>query len=181
MKKIIWVYGTIAGVIMGAMFFITAPLWKNGTINMDNGMWIGYTTMIIALSLVFFGVKSYRDQHCNGVISFGRAFRVGILISLVASVLYSLSWEVARSTVSTGFEEGMKKHYREQIQREAKSDAERQEALQKMESMMDLYSNPVIRFAMTLTEVFPVGLVVTLVSAALLRRKEFLPTNPAAA
>ena len=175
MKKIIWVYGTIAGLIMGAILFITAPLWTNGTINFDNGMWVGYTTMVIALSLVFFGVKSYRDHHKNGVITFGGAFKVGILITVIASVLYALSWEVAYRTVSKGFSEIMSTHYQEEIKATAKDEAEVLKATEELKSNMMMYENPIIRFALTLMEVFPVGLIITLISAGLLRKKEFLP------
>ncbi len=75
MKKIVITYGLIAGVILGAMFFVTAPLYDKGIVNFDNGMLIGYTTMVVALSLVFFGVKSYRDNQKNGAITSVRAFR----------------------------------------------------------------------------------------------------------
>jgi len=177
MKKISWVYGTIAGLIMGAMFFITAPLWANGTLDFNNGMWVGYTTMVIALSLVFFGVKSYRDQHKQGIITFGGAFKVGILITVIASVLYALSWEVAYNTVSKGFSEEMSKYYLEEMKAEAKSEAELKQATEELKSNMVMYENPFFRFAITLTEVFPVGLIITLISAGLLRKKEFLPNR----
>jgi hypothetical protein len=175
MKKIIWVYGTIAGCIMGAMFFITVPFWRNGTLNMESGMWVGYTTMIIALSLVFFGTKSYRDHQQNGTITFGRAFKVGILITVVASLLYALSWEVAYHTVSKGFSEEMTKSYVAKMKEEAKNEAEVQAAVAKAEENKAMYENPLIRFPMTLMEVFPVGLLVTLISSGLLRKKEVLP------
>jgi Protein of unknown function (DUF4199) len=175
MKKIIWVYGTIAGVIMGAMFFITAPLWDNGTLNMDNGMVVGYTTMVIALSMVFFGVKSYRDNHQNGVITFGHAFKVGILITVVASLLYALSWEAAYHTVSKGFSEEWTKSYVEKMKAKATNEAEVQAAIAEAENNKAMYENPLFRFPITLMEVFPVGLIMALITAGLLRKKEFLP------
>jgi hypothetical protein len=175
MKKIVWVYGTIAGLIMGAMFFITVPFWRNGMINFDNGMYVGYTTMVIALSLVFFGTKSYRDNEKNGVITFAGAFKVGILITLIASVLYALSWEVAYRTVSKGFSEKMTEYYLDEARSEAKTEAEAKEAEAKVQETFVMYENPIFRFAFSLMEVSPVGLIVTFLSSALLRRKEFLP------
>lgn len=177
MKKVILVYGSIAGVIVGAMFFLTAPLYDNGTINFDNGMWVGYTSMVIALSLILFGVKSYRDSYSDGVISFGTAFKIGILITLVASVIYALSWEVAYNTVSKGYSEAMAKHYLEKIKQEGKSEAEIEKATAEMKDFTALYENPLIRFGMTLMEIFPVGLVISLISAGLLRKSEFLPDS----
>jgi len=177
MKKIIWVYGGIAGLIMGIMFFVTAPLWDKGIVNFNNGMWVGYTTMVIALSLVFFGVKSYRDNEKNGVISFGLAFKVGILITAIASLLYALSWEVAYHTVSKGFAEELFKHNMEEAKSKAKTEAEQQEAIKSADDLTVMYDNVLFRFPMTLMEVFPVGLIVTLISAGLLKRRELLPAH----
>lgn len=181
MKKIILVYGLIAGVILGAMLFVTAPLFDSGVLNYNNGMYVGYATMVVALSLVFFGVKSYRDNQQKGTITFGRAFQVGIFITLLASVLYALSWEVAYHTVSKGFTEDISKHYEEEIKMKAKNETELQEELESNRKLMDLYdTNPIVRFGFTLIEVLPVGIVITLLSAALLRKKSFLPpTEPA--
>ncbi|HET9052703.1 MAG TPA: DUF4199 domain-containing protein [Cyclobacteriaceae bacterium] len=176
MKKIILIYGLIAGTILGAMLFVTAPLFDSGILNMENGMYVGYATMVIALSLVFFGVKSYRDQHQKGVISFGRAFQVGILITVAAAVLYALSWEVAYHTVSKGFSEKMSANYENEIRKNVTNETEMNEKIESTKKMMELYdSNPLVRFGFTLIEVLPVGVVITLLSAALLRRKDFLP------
>lgn len=181
MKKIILIYGVIAGIILGVMLFVTAPLFDRGVINHTNGMYVGYATMVVSLSLVFFGVKSYRDNQQNGIITFGRAFQIGILITLLASVLYASSWEVAYHTVSKGFTEDISKQYEEEIRKKAKNETELQEELESNRKMMEMYdNNPVVRFGFTLIEVLPVGILITLLSAALLRRKSFLPpTEPA--
>lgn len=180
MKRIVLIYGIIAGLIVGAMFFVTAPFYNNGTLNSSNGMAVGYASMVVALSLVFFGVKSYRDQQQKGVITFGRAFKVGILITLVATVLYALSWEVAYSTVSKGYAEKMTTEYIEKAKVEAKSEAELQATIQSMEQYKAMYESILFRFPMSMIEVFPVGLLITLVSAALLKRKNFLPPTESA-
>lgn len=181
MKKIVLIYGLIAGVILGGMFFVTAPLFDNGTLNYDNGMYVGYATMVVSLSLVFFGVKSYRDNQQKGVITFGRAFTVGIMITLVASVLYALSWEVAYHTVSKGFTEKINGYYEEELKKKITDETELQAELESSRKTMELYDrNPIVRFGFTLIEVLPVGIVITLISAALLKRKDFLPsTEPA--
>jgi hypothetical protein len=175
MKRIILVYGLIAGLIMGGMFFATVPFWRNGMINFDNGMVVGYTTMVIALSLIFFGVKSYRDQHLNGSITFGQAFKVGILITLAASVIYCLSWELCSSTVFTDFSTRWQAHTIDSMKRSGASDAEITAATNDLKQWGEWYKNPLLRFAMTMMEVFPVGLIITLLSAGLLRKKEVLP------
>ncbi|MFN8337148.1 MAG: DUF4199 domain-containing protein [Cyclobacteriaceae bacterium] len=179
MRRIVLVYGLIAGVILGAMFFVTAPLWDNGTLNFDNAMYVGYGTMVVSLSLVFFGVKSYRDNHKNGIITFGQGFKVGILITLIACLLYALSWELAYHTVSKGFTAEMSKHYEQEIRKNAANEAEMKEKLEQSKKEMELYdSSFVFRFTITfLVEVFPVGLLITLITAALLRNKNFLPAS----
>lgn len=176
MKKIILTYGLIAGTILGIMFFITVPLHKNGIINFDNGMLVGYTTMVIALSLVFFGVKSYRDNYQRGEITFGQAFKVGGLIALVACVMYCLTWEIAYNTVSAGYMEAYGAYEQEKLKSSGASEAELQEAAKEFQKLFEVYDgNPLIRFAFTIMEILPVALVVSLISAALLKRKEFLP------
>jgi hypothetical protein len=175
MKKIILTYGLISGTIMGGMFFATVPFWNNGTLNFDNGMVVGYVTMVVALSMIFFGVKSYRDNHLNGSITFGQAFKVGILISLVASVIYCLAWEVCYNTVFTDFSQKMNDYYLENMKTEGAGEAELKAAAEDLKANAEMYANPLIRFAITMVEVFPVGLLITLISAALLRKKEILP------
>lgn len=177
MKKLVLTYGLIAGTILGVMFFVTVPLHKNGTINFDNGMWVGYTTMVISLSLVFFGVKSYRDNHQNGVITFGQAFKVGALIAMVASIMYCLTWELAYNTVSSGYLEEYAVYEQGKLKSSGASEAEMKAAAQEFQELMEVYKNPVIRFGFTMMEILPVALVISIISAALLKKKEFLPSN----
>jgi len=175
MRKIILIYGLISGAIISAFMFMTMPLWESGTINFDNGELVGYTTMVIALSLVFFGVKSCRDQFYNGSISFWQAFKAGMLITLIASLMYALSWEIAYRTVASGFTEKMTQHYVEKAKNEAKNETDLQAAMLEIENFNEWYKNPVLRFGMTLMEILPVGIVITLISALLLKRREILP------
>jgi hypothetical protein len=131
--------------------------------------------MVIALSLVFFGIKSYRDNHLNGSITFGRGFKVGILITLIACVMYCLTWEVCYNFLTPDFGEKWTAHYIENIKKSGGSEAEINAATEEMAKTWEMYENPVIRFGMTMMEILPVGIIVTLLSAALLRKKEILP------
>ncbi|MBI1769698.1 MAG: DUF4199 domain-containing protein [Bacteroidetes bacterium] len=177
MKKIILIYGLIAGAIVSAMMFISMPLYKSGAITPDKGEVIGYTTMIIALSMVFFGIKSFRDNYQNGTITFAKGFKIGVLITLIASVMYALSWEVSYNRIGQEFTQKMSEHYFEKMKAKGASETELQEAKQKMKLYAEMYKNPVIRFGITLIEIFPIGLALSLLSAGLLRRKEFLPAS----
>jgi hypothetical protein len=176
MKKIVLIYGLIAGAIVSSMFFLSHP---SGEIDFENGMLIGYTSMVIAFALIFFGVKNYRDNHLNGVISFGKAFSVGILITLVASVIYAITWELYFNLLAPDFMAKYIEHYLKGMAESGASVAEIEEVRKEMASTADWYKNPIIRFAMTLMEIVPVGLIVTLICAALFRRSSFLAKEPA--
>ncbi len=177
MKRIVFIYGLIGGAIVSAMMLITMPMYKSGTLNMENGEVVGYSSMVIALALVFFGIKSYRDKHLNGVISFGKATQVGLLITLIASVMYALSWEVSYSQIGEEFTQKMTEHYFEKMKAKGATEVELTEKKEQYAKFAEMYKNPIIRFGLTIMEISWVGVVITLVSAGLLRKKEFLPTS----
>ncbi|MEX2235761.1 MAG: DUF4199 domain-containing protein [Cyclobacteriaceae bacterium] len=171
MKKIILINGGIAGAIVSVLMLITHPLVENGTINYDNGMLVGYATMVLALSMVFVGIKTYRDQVLKGVISFGQACKVGLLITLIASVMYAITWDIYYRVSASDFMEKYATHYVEKMKNEGASDEEISSMRTEMEDLGRLYKNTFIRFGMTLMEILPVGIVITLLSAAILRKR----------
>lgn len=175
MRKIIWTYGLISGAIVSGLMFATMPFWKSGRVNFDNGELVGYTTMVISLSMVFFGIKSCRDYHFNGSISFWQAAKVGIFITLIASVMYALAWEISYHTVASDFMEKMWQHYLEKMKSESSNEMELKAAIEQMENFKEWYKNPILRFGITVTEILPVGIIITLISSLLLRKKEILP------
>ena len=136
---------------------------------MENGELVGYSTMIVALSLIFFGIKSYRDNHLQGSITFGKALKVGLLITLIASLIYAITWEVIYNTM-TDFVTQMGDKYFEKLKAEGSTQAE-------IDEYKAIYENPFIRFAMTLMEIAPVGILISLLSAGLLRIRGFLPPS----
>lgn len=173
MKKTILVFGLISGAITSALMLITMPMYANGTLNMDNGQLLGFGGMVIALSLIFFGIKSYRDSHAKGVISFWQGVQIGLAISLISAILYALTWEVCYTTIAPDFNQKMMAHYFEKQKAAGATEVE----LQKIQAMSENYKKPVYRFMVSMTEIFPVGLMITLISAGLLRHKELLPNN----
>ena len=175
MKRIILINGLIAGVICGGMFLITIPMYDAGTLNHDYGALIGYSTMTIALSLIFFGVKSYRDKELNGVISFWKAVKVGLLITLVAGLIYASSWEITYRRIGDSFMEKMTDRYMEQMKTEGASETAIAAKRAEWQSFNEMYKSFFVRFPVTVMEITPVGVLLTLLSAALLRRKTFLP------
>ena len=177
MKKIVLVYGLIAGAIAGAMLLITMPLYESGTLKFENGMLLGYTTMVVALSLIFFGVKSFRDSYSGGTITFWNGLKIGLLITLMASLLYALSWEVSYNTMKGDFMKLMNEKSLEKMKKEGASEASLVETQKQMDDFAVTYKNPIFRFTITMLEIAPVGVVISLLSAGLLRRKEFLPST----
>jgi ethanolamine transporter EutH len=177
MKKIIITYGLIAGTIVAALMLITIPLMEKDTVDFKYGELLGYTTMVIALSMIFFGIKSYRDNHADGAVSFWKGVQIGILITLIAGVMYCLAWETLYRRMGSDFMNRMTDQYYEEMKADGATDAELEEAKAEWSSFSEMYKNPVIRFGVTLTEILPVGVILTLISAGLLRKKNFLPTS----
>lgn len=171
MKKVIITYGIISGLITGGLMLATMPLFVNGTIDHSNGLWIGYTGMIIALSLVFFGIKSFRDNHAGGSIAFGKAFLLGLGITFIASVFYVIAWEITYARSGDWFMEQWSTGELDKLKASGATEAQLEKAQVDWKKFTELYKNPIMRYGMTLMEIFPVGLLVSLISAALLRKK----------
>jgi hypothetical protein len=170
MKRIVIIFGLISGVISSGLMFLTLPFMHNGTVNFSNGYLIGYTAIVLSLLLVFFGIRSYRE-NAGGTISFGRAFSVGILITLISCVFYVASWEVIYFKIMPDFADKYAAHLIGSMREKGAPDAAIAAKKVEMEKMKTMLNNPFMNAAMTFIEPFPVGLVVTLVSAAILRRR----------
>ena len=175
MRKIVITYGLISGAIITGLFLISMYLWQKGVINFDNGEYFGYGSMLVALAMVFFGIKSFRDNQNGKAIGFWKAAQVGILISLLSSFVYASSWETYMQTnPENTFFDKYTEHYIGKLKEKGAPQQEIDKTVTEMASMKEMYNNPVIRFGMTLMEILPVGVIVTLISAAILRKKEVL-------
>ena len=170
MKRTVLIFGLISGAISSALMFLTLPLINRGTINFDNGEVIGYTAIFLSFVLVFFGIRSYRENH-GGTITFGRAFAVGILITVISSLFYVASWEVIYFNFMPDFGDKYAAAADAKARAKGASDAAIAAKMKEMEQMKAMLRNPVINAAMTFIEPFPVGLIVTLVSAGILRKR----------
>jgi hypothetical protein len=169
MKKTVWTFGLIAGGILSVMMLITMPF--HDAIGFDRGLIVGYTTMVAAFLLIFFGIRSYRDNAKGGTVSFGRAFVVGTLIAAIASVCYVATWEVLYFTVMPDFMEKYEGHVLAKAKADGATQAELDKTSAEMRKFAEQYKNPVINVAYTFVEPFPVGLVIALVSAGVLSRR----------
>lgn len=169
MKRIVLINGAIAGIIVSALMLISQPLIETGTLTYDNGMIVGYASMVLAFLMIFAGIKSYRDQVRKGFVSFGQAYKVGFMIALVASLIYAVTWDIYYRTAGSDFAKRYTAHYLEKMQAEGANAEEISSMRIQMEDFNTMYQNTFIRFGITLMEILPAGIVITLLSAAILR------------
>ncbi|GAB3520174.1 hypothetical protein GCM10027442_42830 [Emticicia fontis] len=140
--------------------------------NFDGSIVIGYAAMLLAFSLVFVGIKTYRDKYSNGSISFGKAFKVGLFITLIASTMYVVVWMVDYYFFVPDFMAKYSTHVIQEAKDSGASAAEIQEKIDMVEKSVKFYKTPIGVMLMTYMEILPVGLVVTLISALILKRKD---------
>ena len=177
MKKIILIYGSIAGAITIGVLSISISMWDPESSHTANSEWVGYLVMIVALSLIFFGVKSYRDNQLGGVIGFWDATKVGLGIAAVAGIVYVLGWELYLGVSGQDFMALYADAHIKQLQADGASALEIEEARAMMDSYKEMYKNPITRMGITFLEIFPVGLIISLISAGLLRKSSVLPAS----
>ncbi|MGA2652239.1 MAG: DUF4199 domain-containing protein [Terracidiphilus sp.] len=178
MKKTVLTFGLIAGVIISVLMD-GSLLLANKMGSGHNSMLLGYTMMVASFLLVYFGIRSYRDNNLGGQISFGRAFTCGILITLITCVFYVATWEIIYFNFMPHF---MDSYWAAQIHKAQASGLDPATVAAKVAEIQhsqQAYQNPLINMAYTFMEPLPVGLIITLVSAAVLRRKA--SREPAAA
>jgi hypothetical protein len=169
MKKTILTFGLISGAVSSLMMLATVPFADR--IGIDQAPVIGYTTIVLSFLLVFFGIRSYRDNIGDGQITFLKGFAVGISITLISCVCYVVTWEVVYYKFFPDFWDKYGAHLAEKLKASRASPATVQAKLQEVTKYKELYKNPFLNAALTFIEPFPIGLVITLISALALRRK----------
>jgi hypothetical protein len=169
MKKTILTFGLISGAVSSLMMIATMLIANR--IGNDRGLIIGYTSIVLSFLLVFFGIRSYRDNIGDGQITFLKAFAVGISITLISCIFYVVTWEVIYYNFLPDFWDKYGAQMVEKAKASGASPAAVQAQLQEVAKYKESYKNPFFNAAMTFIEPFPVGLVITLVSAAVLRKK----------
>ena len=173
MNSIVIKYGLLSGFILAALMAITVPMCMSGhgPVDFQYGMLLGYTSMVLAFLLVYFGVRNYRDNVAGGTITFGKAFKVGILIALITCAVYVIGWEIVYWNFIPDFADKYATLSLEKMRAGGATAAQLAKAQKEMDEFRVAYKNPLFNVGMTFMEVFPVGLIVTLISAAILRRR----------
>lgn len=175
MIAIALIYGAISGTIVICSILLSFTM--SDSLHLAGLEWLGYLVMVLALTLVFFGIKRYRDRDLGGVIRFLPALGMGLLITLIASLIYVLAWEVYLALTDHAFIA----QYADSILAERVAEGVTGDALEaeraEMEQMKAQYANPLYRMPITFLEIFPVGLIVAIASAALLRNPNIAPAR----
>jgi len=169
MRKVVLTFGLIAGAILSAMMLIA--LGFQDQIGFDRGAIVGYTSMVLAFLMVYFGVRSYRDNVAGGSVTFGRAFKVGFLIMGLASICYVATWEFIYYRLSPDFSDKYAAYEVQKAKSSGASEARVAEIQKQMAQFKEMYKNPLVNIAFTLLEPLPVGLLFTLVTAGVLSRR----------
>ena len=169
MQKTVLTFGLIAGAILSAVMLATMPFQDK--IGYGWGMVIGYTSMVAAFLMVYFGVRSYRDRTSGGHVGFGRALLLGALIALVASLCYVATWEVIFYKTMPDFGDQYAAHVLQKAREAGASEAQLAAKTKELAEFQTLYRNPLYNIAMTLIEPLPMGLVFALVTAGVLGRR----------
>ena len=167
MRKIVLTFGLIAGAILSVMMLIQFQF----QIGFDNGAIIGYTTMVLAFLMVFFGVRSYRDNVAGGSVTFGRAFGVGLLITIVASVCYVATWQFVYYRLVPDFGDKYAAYAVEKAKKSGATDAQVAAKTREMTELNQMLKKPLVNIALTFLEPLPVGILFTLITAVALSRK----------
>ena len=170
MKKLILVHGVIAGLIVSILVGGATYLFAKNS-NLDYGMLVGYASMLLAFSLIYVAIKNYRDEHQGGLISFGKAMSIGLLITLIASSFYVATWLFENAYLLPDFIEKYSAHMLEKAKASGATAEEIAKQVKEFKEMEVMYNNPVYRILFTYAEIVPVGIIVTLLCALLLKRK----------
>ena len=170
MKRIVWTYGLILGAILAGIIFYTVNLIYNNP-NFKGNDVVGYAGMVIVFSLTFFGIRNYRNRQLNGLISFGKAFKTGALIALVGSTIYVVVWMFYYHLFVPDFLDKYIAIVLNDASRSGATSEEMATRTAEMAQFKEMYKNPFFAILITYSEVLPVGLMVALVSALILKRK----------
>ena len=169
MKKTVLTFGLLSGLVSASMMFVTMLFVED--IGFDKGVIVGYTAITLSLLFVYFGVRSYRDNQLGGKITFGRAFSAGILITLISGLFYVAAWEFGSRRFFPDFSDKYAAFVMEEARAAGADQATLDAKSKEVADMRRMMADPILEPMMIFMEPLPVGLLVTLVSAAVLRKK----------
>jgi hypothetical protein len=172
MRKTVLTFGFISGAVSSVMMLLTVPFMDR--IGFDHGEILGYTLIVASFLPIYFGIRSYRENVSGGTLTFGRAFVVGLLIALISSACYVATWEFVYFKLRPDFGEKFSAYAIEKVRASGGSPQAIEDTTKQMQMFKQMSDRPLVNAAMTFVEPFPIGVVVTAISAAVLRRRASL-------
>jgi hypothetical protein len=180
MKKSILTFGGIAGLVFGVFMICFAWISAKNPGHIGN-YFIGYAVQVIAFAFIFVGVKNYRDRFNHGIVTFGKAFKIGLGITLIASTIYVLAWLVDYYVFIPDFMDKYAAHMLQEAKDSGVSQAVMDRKAAEINGMKEMYKNPLFVVLFTYIEVLPVGLIISLLTALILKRRHSPAGAPATA
>jgi hypothetical protein len=171
MKQIVIKYGIIAGLILSAMIFTIGAVIGQTT-NFEKGEIYGYMFMVAAFSTIFFGIRDLRDKIQDGEINFNKAFRTGLIITIIGSVFYVIAWMIYFNLIDNTFVERYTEYYIGKVNASGQTPDQIAKEIQSFKENMKNYNNPLVMALFTFLEVFPIGLSVSILCAFIMKRKK---------
>lgn len=169
MKKVIWIYGLVIGVIISVHTIIMMNMTVNNK-NFKTNDVVGYTALIAMFSIIFFGIRKYRNHYNSGFISFGRAFKIGVLIALIGSSMYVIFGLGYYYLFLPEYLDAYIQH----VLANCTSPEELATKTGELARFKEMYKNPLFAILFSYMEVLPLGLIVALISALILKRNNRL-------
>lgn len=171
MKNVLIRYGIISSLIVCVLMLFSFPIMKNPE-NYSLAEIFGFTSILLSLSTIFIAVKTYRDKYNNGKIKFGKAFLIGLYITLIAGTMYALTFTVYNSLSGDPFGSFYRDYSISEIEKLNLEPLQKQAKIADLDKNIAMFSNPLVMFLVGLfVEYTPMGLIVSLISAAVMRRK----------
>lgn len=167
--KTVLTFGLISGGLSSLMMLLTVPFLDR--IGFEYGEYLGYTAIVASFLPIFFGIRAYRDEVSGGTLTFGRGFLVGALIALISSLFYIATWQVVYFKLTPDFGQKYQAYVIEKMKKEGETQQKIDETLRQFQSFKAYYDVPLINALVTLIEPLPIGLLISLISAGILRRK----------
>jgi pheromone shutdown protein TraB len=165
MKNTILKNGIFGGAIMSTIM-MSMTLYMKANPGYEPSMVLGFGGMLLAFVFVIIGIKQEREAS-NGSISFGKAFKTGLLISLVISVLYVVVWLIVYYNFFPDF---MERYSEMELKKTKPEDLVAKTA--EMNQMKEWYKNPMMVIMLTFMEILPLGIFVSLFGALILKKKQ---------
>lgn len=169
MQKTVLRYGLYSGALAAILMVFTSVFYSSN-MDFENGQYIGYAGILLSMLFVFIGVRAYREEN-GGTLSFGKGFQVGLFIVLISCLCYVIAWMVVYETILPDFVEKYEAYMLDKMRNSGATESAIQQQTTEMQAFKEMYSNPLVRFGLTFLEPFPVGFLVAIVSAFILRRK----------